>query len=61
MLVLSRRAGQQIVIGTDIVLTIVDIGPNTVRIGFDAPKEIEILREELTGKKPDNSDRKTVN
>ena len=61
MLVLSRRAGQQIVIGTDIVLTIVDIGPNTVRIGIDAPKEIEILRAELIGKKPDNSDRETVN
>jgi sRNA-binding carbon storage regulator CsrA len=32
-----------------------------VRIGIDAPQEIEVLREELTGKKPDNSDRKTVN
>ena len=61
MLVLSRREGQRIVIGPDIVITIVTTGPNTVRIGIDAPKEIEILRAELKGTKPDNSDRETVN
>ena len=61
MLVLSRKEGQMIVIGPDIVITIVTTGPNTVRIGIDAPKEIKILRAELKGKKPDNSDRKTVN
>lgn len=61
MLVLSRKEGQMIVIGPDIVITIVTTGPNIVRIGIDAPKEIKILRAELKGKKPDNSDRKTVN
>jgi carbon storage regulator len=61
MLVLSRRVEQKVWIGKDIVITIVTIGPNTVRIGIDAPKEIEILRAELIGKKPDNSDRETVN
>ncbi len=61
MLVLSRRVEEKVWIGKDIVITVVTIGPNTVRIGIDAPKEIEILRAELIGKKPDNSDRETVN
>lgn len=48
MLVLSRKPGQKILIGDNIVLTIVRIGPNTVRIGIDAPKEMAIVRQELT-------------
>lgn len=47
MLVLSRKCGQQIQIGDDITLTIVRIGPNTVRIGFTAPRGITIVRTEI--------------
>lgn len=50
MLVLSRRAGQQILIGTDIVISVVRLGPNTVKLGIDCPKEISILRSEVKGK-----------
>lgn len=47
MLVLSRKAGERIHIGENITLTIVRIGPNNVRIGIDAPRELNIVREEL--------------
>lgn len=47
MLVLSRKPGERIFIGDDIVITIVRIGPATVRLGIEAPKEMNIAREEL--------------
>lgn len=47
MLVLSRKAGERILIGDDVVINIVRIGPNTVKIGIDAPKSVSIVREEL--------------
>lgn len=47
MLVLSRKAGERILIGDDVRVTIVRIGPNTVRLGIDAPGHLNIVREEL--------------
>lgn len=47
MLVLSRKAGERILIGDDVAITVVRIGPNSVRIGIDAPKTMNIVREEL--------------
>ena len=47
MLVLSRKAGERILIGEDVIINIVRIGPNTVKIGIDAPKSVSIVREEL--------------
>ena len=47
MLVLSREVNERILIGTDIVLTVVRIGDATVRIGIDAPDSYKIVREEL--------------
>ena len=47
MLVLSRKSGERIHIGENITLTIVRIGPNNVRLGIDAPRELNIVREEL--------------
>lgn len=47
MLVLSRKPGEKIRIGEDVSITIVRIGPNNVRIGIEAPKHMNILREEL--------------
>ena len=47
MLVLSRKPGEKINIGDDVSITVVRIGPNTVRIGIEAPREMNILREEL--------------
>jgi carbon storage regulator len=47
MLVLSRKTGEKIRIGDNIRVTIVRIGPNNVRVGIEAPPEINIVREEL--------------
>jgi carbon storage regulator len=47
MLVLSRRRSDKIQIGDNITITIVEIRGNAVRIGIDAPKEINVVRDEL--------------
>ena len=47
MLVLSRKPGEKILIGDNVTVTIVRIGPNTVRIGIEAPRDMNIVREEL--------------
>ena len=47
MLVLSRKPGERILIGADISITIVRIGPNTIRLGIEAPRDMNIVREEL--------------
>jgi len=47
MLVLSRKPGEKILIGDNVSVTIVRIGPNTVRIGIEAPQNMNIRREEL--------------
>lgn len=49
MLVLSRKIGEVVWVSDNIKITVVDISPcgRKVRLGFDAPREIEILREEL--------------
>jgi carbon storage regulator len=47
MLVLTRKTGEKILVGDDVVVTVVRIGPNTVRIGIDAPKAMNIVRQEL--------------
>ncbi|MEJ6950168.1 carbon storage regulator CsrA [Natronospora cellulosivora (SeqCode)] len=47
MLVLTRKKDEKIMIGEDIVITIVEVDNNKVKLGIDAPKEIEILREEV--------------
>ena len=47
MLVLSRKCSEVIRIGDTIRVTVVRIGPNTVRIGIEAPENVVIVREEL--------------
>lgn len=47
MLVLSRKPGERILIGDDVVVTVVRIGPNNVRVGIEAPRDMNIVREEL--------------
>jgi carbon storage regulator len=47
MLVLSRKVGERIRIGQNVWLTVVLIDRDKVRIGIEAPKEINIIREEL--------------
>ncbi len=47
MLVLSRKAGQRIHIGDDIILEVRRVAGNRVTIALDAPREVRILRGEL--------------
>lgn len=47
MLVLTRRSGQSIRIGDNIIIKIVDIDGSQVKIGIEAPKGVVIFREEL--------------
>ncbi len=47
MLVLSRKVGEQIVIGEDIVLTVVDVRNDTVRLGIAAPRHVAVNRAEV--------------
>ena len=50
MLVLSRKRGEQIVIGNGVTVTVLDIRSGQVRLGFDAPKELPIHRAEVQKK-----------
>lgn len=47
MLVLTRRQGESIVIGHDIVVTVVEIKGGQTRIGISAPREVQIHRQEI--------------
>jgi len=47
MLVLTRKSGERIYIGPGIWLTVLEMKRNAVRIGIEAPEDIEIMREEL--------------
>jgi carbon storage regulator len=47
MLVLTRRPGQSIMIGNDITVTVLEIRNDQVRIGVDAPRSIQVHREEI--------------
>lgn len=50
MLVLNRKIGEQIVIGKDITVTIVEIKHGRVRLGVSAPREVSIHREEIAAR-----------
>lgn len=52
MLVLSRKEGERINIGPDIVLTVVSIKGQTIRLGFEAPVEVNIRRTEIRDNRP---------
>ena len=47
MLVLSRREAQSIVIGGNVVITVVSIRGDQVRIGIDAPRSVAVHRQEV--------------
>jgi carbon storage regulator len=47
VLVLTRRANQSIMIGDDIVVTVLDVRGDQVRIGIKAPRSVGVHREEV--------------
>ena len=48
MLVLSRKQNQEIVIGDNIKITVLKIKGNTIRLGIDAPRDVKVIRGELS-------------
>ena len=55
MLVLSRKRGQSITIGDQIVITVVRLSRGNVQIGIDAPGHVAILRREIIERLLDSS------
>jgi carbon storage regulator len=47
MLVLSRRVGERLVIGDDIVVTVIEVRSDGVRLGIDAPRSVSVHRAEV--------------
>jgi carbon storage regulator len=47
MLVLTRRANQSIIIGNDIIVTVLEIRGDQVRLGITAPRSVSVHREEV--------------
>ena len=53
MLILSRKIGEKLVIGDNVIVTVVEIDRGKIRLGIEAPREVPIYRSELLPKKTD--------
>jgi carbon storage regulator len=59
MLVLTRKAGERLVIGENIIVEVLEVQGNRVRVGIQAPQGVTILRQELlVGKQNQETQRK---
>jgi carbon storage regulator len=47
MLVLTRRTGESVMVGDDIVITVLDVRGDIVRVGIAAPRTVQVHREEV--------------
>lgn len=47
MLRISRRAGERIIVGDNVVIEVIEVSGQSVRIGIDAPRSVSVYREEL--------------
>ena len=47
MLVLTRRAGESVVIGDNIVITVLEARGDVIRLGINAPRDVQVHREEV--------------
>lgn len=47
MLILTRKIGEKIIIGDDVVLSVVEINKGVVKLGIEAPRDVAILRQEV--------------
>jgi carbon storage regulator len=47
MLIITRREGEKLMIGDDVVVTVVEVNGGTIRLGIDAPRSLPVYREEL--------------
>jgi carbon storage regulator len=58
MLVLSRKINETICIGNNITITVVSVNGNNVRIGINAPRDVQVDREEIRERR--NAEQKVV-
>jgi carbon storage regulator len=47
MLIITRRPGEKIMLGDDVVIEVIEVSGSSVRIGIDAPRSIRVFREEI--------------
>jgi carbon storage regulator len=47
MLIITRRPGEKIMVGEDVVVEVIEVSGSSVRIGIAAPKSIPVYREEI--------------
>jgi carbon storage regulator len=47
MLILTRRIGETLMVGDEVTVTVLDVKGNQVRIGINAPKSVQVNREEV--------------
>lgn len=47
MLIITRRPGEKIMVGDDIVIHVMEIVGNSVRVGIEAPRSVPVYREEI--------------
>ena len=47
MLRITRRAGERIILGDDMIVEVMEIRGQTVRLGIDAPRSVPVYREEI--------------
>jgi len=56
MLVLARKRNEQVLIGDDVRVTVVEIRGDLVRLGFDAPEDVPVDRLEVRKRKEEGRD-----
>lgn len=47
MLVLTRRAGESVMIGNDVIITVLEARGEVIRLGIQAPRDVQVHREEV--------------
>jgi carbon storage regulator len=47
MLVLTRRSGESVMIGDEVVITVLEVRGDVIRLGIRAPRDIQVHREEI--------------
>lgn len=55
MLILARKVNEEILLGNDIVIKVVEVGKGGVKLGIEAPKSMLILRGELSKRVKDSN------
>ena len=60
MLVLSRKVGERILIGDNIAITVVRVAQGSVRIGVEAPDNLNVVREEVIPNSTEGNEKENV-